>query len=203
MIGDDSVQVLFSSFCISRAVISISDACPCAPPIGWCIIIREWRKAKRLPFVPATNNTAPIEAAIPVHIVDTSLLKYIASYRKYPSPAYTRSAGSIQINGYIFTGICRIEIQQLSLNNICRIIVYLRTQKYNTVHHQTRKNIHLRNIQLAFFNNGGRNITAGYISILYLTPTPFIPKCFGSIISKIVCHNRNDLRVTKIFFKQR
>src|SRR5690606_10297866 len=36
-------MILYNSFLrliISRAVISISLACPCAPPIGWCIITR-------------------------------------------------------------------------------------------------------------------------------------------------------------------
>ena len=61
---------------ISRAVISISEACPWAPPIGWWIMIRECCKAERLPFVPAVISTAPMDAAIPVQMVATSHCMY-------------------------------------------------------------------------------------------------------------------------------
>ena len=59
---------------ISRAVISMSEACPCAPPSGWWIITREWGSAERLPLAPAVSSTAPIEAASPVQMVATSEL---------------------------------------------------------------------------------------------------------------------------------
>ena len=52
----------------------VSEACPWAPPIGWCIITREWVNAERLPSAPATSNTAAMLAAIPVQMVATSLL---------------------------------------------------------------------------------------------------------------------------------
>ena len=58
---------------ISRAVISMSEAWPCAPPRGWWIMTRLWGKAERLPSAPATRSTAAMEAAMPVQMVATGL----------------------------------------------------------------------------------------------------------------------------------
>src|SRR6266550_1660608 len=56
---------------ISRAWISMSDAVPCVPPEGWCIMIRAWGSAERFPLRPAVSRNEPIEAAIPMQIVFT------------------------------------------------------------------------------------------------------------------------------------
>ena len=50
---------------ISRAWISMSLTCPPTPPYGWCIMIRAWGRANRLPFVPPANSTAAPLAARP------------------------------------------------------------------------------------------------------------------------------------------
>ena len=39
-------------------------------------MIREFGRAERFPFAPAVSRTAPIEAAIPMQIVQTSGLMY-------------------------------------------------------------------------------------------------------------------------------
>ncbi len=39
---------------------------------GWWIMIREFGKLNRLPFVPAASRTAPMDAACPTQIVTMS-----------------------------------------------------------------------------------------------------------------------------------
>src|SRR6266511_1020170 len=56
---------------ISRAWISMSEAVPCVPPDGWCIMMRAWGSAERRPLRPAVSRNDPIEAAIPMQIVFT------------------------------------------------------------------------------------------------------------------------------------
>eukprot|EP00418_Pyrodinium_bahamense_P087613 CAMPEP_0179074610 /NCGR_PEP_ID=MMETSP0796-20121207/33173_1 /TAXON_ID=73915 /ORGANISM="Pyrodinium bahamense, Strain pbaha01" /LENGTH=243 /DNA_ID=CAMNT_0020771835 /DNA_START=150 /DNA_END=881 /DNA_ORIENTATION=+ len=57
---------------ISRAWMRTSAACPCAPPNGWWIIIREFGRLLRLPFVPAASRKDPMDAANPKQTVLTS-----------------------------------------------------------------------------------------------------------------------------------
>src|SRR5881394_4080814 len=56
---------------ISRAWISMSAAVPWVPPEGWCIMMRAWGKAERLPLRPAASRNEPIDAAIPMQMVFT------------------------------------------------------------------------------------------------------------------------------------
>src|SRR5690606_4589808 len=60
------------SFRISRAWMSISEACPWKPPHGWCTMTRELGRAWRLPAAPPARITAPMLAAWPMHTVLTS-----------------------------------------------------------------------------------------------------------------------------------
>ena len=50
----------------------MSAACPCMAPEGWCIRIREWGRANRLPGAPAQSRNWPMLAARPKQMVDTS-----------------------------------------------------------------------------------------------------------------------------------
>jgi len=43
---------------------------------GWCIRMREWGRANRLPGAPEHSRNWPIEAASPTQIVLTSQLMY-------------------------------------------------------------------------------------------------------------------------------
>ena len=61
---------------ISRAWMSMSVACPCTPPSGWWIMIRACGSANRLPFAPAARRSAPIDAAWPMQMVETSGFTY-------------------------------------------------------------------------------------------------------------------------------
>ena len=61
---------------ISRAWMSMSVACPCTPPSGWWIMMRAWGSAKRLPLAPAVSSSAPMLAAWPMQMVETSGLTY-------------------------------------------------------------------------------------------------------------------------------
>ena len=49
----------------------MSDAWPWKPPDGWCTMMRALGSAKRMPFSPAASSSEPIEAAWPMHSVET------------------------------------------------------------------------------------------------------------------------------------
>ena len=51
----------------------MSAAVPPMPPDGWCIMIRACGSAYRLPLVPAQSSSWPIDAAMPIATVATSL----------------------------------------------------------------------------------------------------------------------------------
>ena len=61
---------------ISFACSSMSLACPPNPPLGWWIMMREWGREKRFPFAPAASRSAPIEAAMPMQVVETCGFTY-------------------------------------------------------------------------------------------------------------------------------
>ena len=76
-------------FTISWAEISISLAGPLAPPLGWWIITRACGCIKRRPFSPAESMMLPIDAANPVHIVETGLfIDCMVSYIENPLVTY-------------------------------------------------------------------------------------------------------------------
>ena len=56
---------------ISRAWISMSVACPCAPPEGWCTMMRALARLTRMPGSPAASRNDPMEAAWPMQTVPT------------------------------------------------------------------------------------------------------------------------------------
>lgn len=56
----------------SRAAISMSVACPCAPPLGSWSSTPLCGSAVRRPGAPAASSTAAIDAACPAHTVATS-----------------------------------------------------------------------------------------------------------------------------------
>src|SRR5207245_2740406 len=62
---------LLRRYKISRAWISMSEAVPCVPPDGWCIMMRACGRAWRWPGRPAASRNDPIEAAIPMQLVVT------------------------------------------------------------------------------------------------------------------------------------
>ena len=65
---------------VSFAWISMSVPCPWKPPETWWIRILEFGSAVRYPSVPAARRSAPIDIAIPTHVVATSgLMNWIVS----------------------------------------------------------------------------------------------------------------------------
>jgi hypothetical protein len=50
----------------------MSVAWPWKPPEGWCSMILELGSAKRMSLCPAASSSEPIEAAWPMHNVDTA-----------------------------------------------------------------------------------------------------------------------------------
>ena len=64
---------------------------------------REFGSEKRLPLAPAASRNAPIEAARPVHKVDTSgLMKFIVS--KMARPADTEPPGELMYSEMSLSG---------------------------------------------------------------------------------------------------
>ena len=73
-------------FKILSAAILISVAWPWTPPSGWWIITSALLRQYLFPICPLDNRKAAIDAAIPTHIVDTSLeIKFIVSYIAIPA----------------------------------------------------------------------------------------------------------------------
>jgi len=60
----------------SRAWISMLVARPSKPPESWWIRIFAFGSAIRFPFVPPARSRAPIDTAIPTHVVWMSGLTY-------------------------------------------------------------------------------------------------------------------------------
>ena len=61
---------------MSSACRSMSEAWPRKPPDGWCTMMRAFGSAMRWPFSPAVSRNEPIEAAMPMHTVETGHLMY-------------------------------------------------------------------------------------------------------------------------------
>mmetsp|Transcript_14104 Transcript_14104/g.38624 ORF Transcript_14104/g.38624 Transcript_14104/m.38624 type:complete len:202 (+) Transcript_14104:260-865(+) len=88
---------------ISRAWMRTSAACPCAPPSGWWIIMREFGRLLRFPLAPAANKKEPIDAAIPKQTVSTSHgMNCIVS--KMAKPADTDPPGELMYIVMFFSG---------------------------------------------------------------------------------------------------
>src|SRR5450830_62106 len=78
-------------------------------------MMREFGNEKRLPLAPAANKNAPIDAARPVHSVDTcGLMNCIVS--KIAIPADTEPPGELMYNEISLSGF------SLSKNNNCATI---------------------------------------------------------------------------------
>ena len=70
-----------------------------------------------------------------------------------------RTARRIQINRNILGVIDRFKEKQLSLNDVCHVIVNGHAKEDDAVHHQTREHVHRSHVQLAFLNDVRRDVT--------------------------------------------
>ena len=68
------------------------------------------------------------------------------------------TARRIDIDRDILARVYRVQIEQLRLKRVCRIVIYLCTQKNNAIHHQSGEYIELSYIQLSLFENIGIQI---------------------------------------------
>ena len=69
-----------------------------------------------------------------------------------------RTAGRIDVDLDILVGVDRLQEQQLGLDDIGGIVVNRCSEEDNAVHHQTRKDVHGGDIQLAFLDDRRRDI---------------------------------------------
>ena len=72
VLGVDLVDTAARSSSASRAWISMSEAWPWKPPLGWWMRIRLLGSAIRLPGAPPASSSEPMLMAIPKQIVCTS-----------------------------------------------------------------------------------------------------------------------------------
>ena len=56
-----------------RTLILMSEAWPCACPLGWCSIMIELGKQERVPFLPLASSMAAVPKAVPRQMVSTWL----------------------------------------------------------------------------------------------------------------------------------
>ena len=58
---------------VRRTLILMSDAWPCACPLGWCSIMIELGRHERVPFLPLASSMAAVPKAVPRQMVSTWL----------------------------------------------------------------------------------------------------------------------------------
>ena len=63
------------------------------------------------------------------------------------------ATGTVEIDGNVLTRVSGIQVEKLGLQSVGRIVVNLRTQENDAVHHQTGEHIHLGDVQLTLFKN--------------------------------------------------
>src|SRR5881296_762952 len=105
----------FFKFKISWAWSMMSVACPWNPPDGWCIIMRAFGRANLRFLAPAASRSEPMDAACPMHSVDTAgrtncMVSYTAS------PEVTTPPGELMYMAISFLGIVGLEKEQLRDN---------------------------------------------------------------------------------------
>ena len=52
----------------------------------------------------------------------------------------------VDVDGNILLRVNRVQIKQLCLQGVGGIVIYLRAKKYDAIHHQAAKHIHLRHV---------------------------------------------------------
>ena len=79
----------------------------------------------------------------------------------YAKAGIYRSAGRVDIEADILIGVDRIEIEELSLNDVSALIGDLSAEEDDAVHHQSREDIHLSHIELALLEDIWVHIVGG------------------------------------------
>lgn len=113
----------------------------------------------------------------------------------YPETSRDTSARRIDVYGDILVRVAAVKVQQLRLQGVCRIVVDLRAEEYDAVHHQSREDIHLRHIKLTLLEDVRVHILAVHIHRrLALEAHDIIYKhtvhaqMLGCVFSEIVVH---------------
>ena len=102
----------------------MSDAVPPMPPDGWCIMIRACGSAYRLPCVPAHSRNWPIDAAMPIANVATSLLDELHGVVDRHA-GVDRATGRVDVEVDVALGVLRGEQQQLGADPVGDLVVHL------------------------------------------------------------------------------
>ena len=75
-----------------------------------------------------------------------------------PIACVDRSSGRVDINGYVLPRITTVQEEKLCLDYVCRIVIDPRPEEDDTIHHQSREDVHLSYVHRAFFDDRGRDI---------------------------------------------
>ena len=113
------------------------------------------------------------------------------------------TAGAVYIYGNVLVGVYGVEIEQLRLYRIGRIVVYRCSEKDDTFHHQTREHVHLSNVQLTFLKDIRVEILrlSSYHAVENHTVYTKMPYgIFPKIIHICCCYNLKQKRGHRPFY---
>ena len=77
-----------------------------------------------------------------------------------------RTTRRIEIQIDIALAIRRVQIEQLRLDDIRRVVIHLGAEENHAVHHQAAEHIHLRHVQLTLLEDSGRDIAVRRLYVI-------------------------------------
>ena len=79
--------------------------------------------------------------------------------KQYNITNYTiNDKGEVDVDGDVFTGVCGVKIEELCLQRVGGVVVNLRAEEDDSVHHQSGEDVHLRDVELSLFEDIGVEI---------------------------------------------
>ena len=102
----------------------------------------------------------------------------------YCPPGILRHKSEMRdVKGYVAAAVIRSEEQELSLDNVCHIVIDRHSEEYEPVHHKPAEHIHLCDIQLPFLYDCWINI------------------CILNTLVTVHCHRADTMLKTCIFIE--
>jgi len=102
-------------------------------------MMSEFGSAKRLPFVPAASNTAPIEGhanAVRVHVAGEKLHRIVDG-----QSSSHRATGRIDVHADVLLGVIHLQKEQLRDDRVGHVIVDRRAEKDDPIFQQPRVDV--------------------------------------------------------------
>ena len=127
------IFLLYAELC--SATISISVACPWAPPDGWWIIISEFGRARRFPFAPPAEGMLPYWLPYPYKLWIRRTLQTAWCHKSTSRRWLPRRRVNVQVN--VFFRVFRFQKQHLRHDQVCHVVFDLAGQKNDAFLKQT------------------------------------------------------------------